>query len=398
MNISHRLFELEIDPGWWIWRGYHPYSRIQDEFIDTPELECREYGDPVSHEPMDEPQFDEEGAFPLLKPSIDVLGVPCRSRKQRGWYQVQSFPPPVASSRNAATDRASAAARLPMEMIFKIGWSVGSSHSTTSHMWVKSPTLRHELASWARVCRHWAKVIQPRLFAGVTISSNSEMTQLLEIRRTSLTELARYNTRLELLDSLGTPPFTHLTSPIKAQYTKYDWGVYNSLAMTGPLPASQGPTLRSIHARVPRSLPCSTSSFIGTLMLQHIHFRSPMDLLRLVSELPDLGSLTGMRLTWPTGSTLPPVPPMWMSHRPHVRGCQMIFIDCTAGQFCRWLAFLMTPRESFSNALGALMRQIDQWLRNITVFNATIRGVDERGEPGIGACSTLPPVSLAATR
>ena len=51
-------------------------------------------------EPMDQPNFDAEQPFPLWKPDIDVLGIPSRSRKQRGWFQISR--PPSSHTLNIA--------------------------------------------------------------------------------------------------------------------------------------------------------------------------------------------------------------------------------------------------------------------------------------------------------
>ena len=92
--VLQEVIELQIVPQWWVWRGYRPFGRIQDDLIDTPELRW-----PTRRDPMDAPEFNEELAFPLLKPSIDIFGIPRRSRRQRGWYQVRS---PLLRSRPAA--------------------------------------------------------------------------------------------------------------------------------------------------------------------------------------------------------------------------------------------------------------------------------------------------------
>ena len=91
-------FELEIEWNWWTWRGFRPYDRIEHEFIDCPE--CESFWQLLC-DPMDLGRFEEEDAFPLLKPSIHVFGFPRLSRTQRGWHQVL---PPSGKRENSCQD------------------------------------------------------------------------------------------------------------------------------------------------------------------------------------------------------------------------------------------------------------------------------------------------------
>ena len=309
-------------------------------------------------DPMHEPTFDEENAFPQLKPSANVFGVPLRSRKQRGWYQVQQHPQPMtqlASMDVLLTVRPTAsAACLPVELIHQIGESL-IDYTGPGAGRPQNP-FRDEYVWCARVCRHWAKVMQPRLFAGLQIGSHSEMVQLLDIRRTSLTGLAQSDPQAGLRDSLDGAPFTHLAPHMKP---------WNSLTITGPLPTSQGTTLRSIHGRVPRSLPTSASASIGLLTLRHIHFRYFADLVKLLSEASNVRVLTAIGLTWPQESE-PYVVAKNKHGKPFPDLCQVTLNGCTTRQSC--LALLLTTERSFSEVLLALTHRIDNWLPEATAF------------------------------
>ena len=354
-----------VQPRYKVNDGYHNYVVWEEQ------------------DPMDEGGFDQEKAFPLLKPAADVLGIPCRSRKQRGWYQVRKQPQLATPSAGVVASPALSPADLPIELILNIAESMGLSRW---HGEEQVTMIRHELASCARVCRHWANAVQPRLFEGVTISSHSEINELLEIRRTTFTELAQYNSGPELKDWLTNPPFSHLASRMTARYPKNGWGAYNALTITGPLPASQGPTLRTIYGRIPRSLPATESACIHNLTLQHVHFRTFLDLLRLISELSKLIYFTGSQVTWPKASEPPNVPERFTSGKRRLALLQVALDDCTAGQ--SWLTLLLIRKKSFSEAIGLLTRRIDDWLPEVTAFYAGDRS-EHWSRSDIGACLSL---------
>ena len=252
--VLQEVIELQIDPQWWVWRGYRPFGRIQYDLIDTPELRW-----PTRRDPMDAAEFNEEQAFPLLKPSIDVLGIPRRSRRQRGWYQVRSSrrSQPAAILDGTATSPTNSAAGPPLDILLLILESIRYSNAFYGTGLLVA---RRELGICARVCRDWAKVLQPQLFEYLTIRSAEEMGQLGEILRNSLTGLAKQDPNFKLEDSLSIHPFTHLAS---ISICKNARGAVrlNSLSIGGPLPSARGLSLRSVYGRLPRSLPVGHKSW-----------------------------------------------------------------------------------------------------------------------------------------
>ena len=287
MDLSQEAVQLEIVEDWWIWRGFRPFVRAEEKFIPTPELKEHQFA--KLHDAMDQYKFSEDRAFPLTKPAIDVFGVPPRSRKQRGWYQVVSPSLPAIPLDHTVLR---SAADLPPELIATIADDSNS-------------------VSCTRVCRYWANILQPRVFAkGLAILSSAEMEQLFDIRRTSLTNLARYGMSLHLRDTLRNEPFTHRASSVKPGSV----GLH-TLHIIGPLPPSSGVTLRSINGRLPRSLPRSSILHLSRLWLRDVHFRYLTDLLRLVWELTVLEYFGGFQLTWKSESTRPGGLAAWVASR-----------------------------------------------------------------------------------
>ena len=365
--LRQEVIELQIDSQWWLWCGYQPFSRVQDGFINAPELRWLRRRDP-----MDAPEFNEELAFPLLKPSIDIFGIPRRSRRQRGWYQVRS---PLLRSRPAAilndvgTAATSSDTGPPPDIRSSILESIRFSEAFYSTGLLVA---RHELGMCAQVCHHWAKVLQPQLFECLTISSAGEIRQLGDILRTSLTGLARHDPNFKFEDSLSVHPFTHLASISICKRERVTIRL-NELSIRGPLPSSRGLSLRSVHGRLPRSLPARHFILLGELKLRDIHFRLFTDFIRLVSELPTLRTLVGIQLTWSQVLEPPLVPRAGASWRRHVGDnfCAVTLRDCTVGQ--HWPALLLIGRKSLSDEPGTLTRQIDESLSDVVGFGVRWR-------------------------
>ena len=359
--MASPVFELDISEEWWIWRGYLPYIPAEERSVGSPELELWENDDGHTYfrrcDPIDERDFSEERAFPLITPAIDVFGVPLRSRKQRGWYQVV-HPAPVISLENAVLQPLHSAVEFPPEIISRIAdAAIGGNEPDPELEWSS-----HELSSYAMVCRHWANVVQPRLFQRVTVNSHREITQLLNIHRTSLTKLAQHGTLLELMDKLGNEPFAHLATDVRP-----DAHLKHLLVISGPLPPNCGSRFRSIHALLPRSLPPSRVLRLSRLVMQDIHFRFFTDLIQLVWELPVLTFLQGTRLTWESESVRPGALLAWVAaRRSKLRSSGASMEACTPHQHC--LTLLLTGVLNFHRPLGDLVRHIDEQLAGVREF------------------------------
>ena len=342
--------ELEIPDDWWVWHGFRPYIRAEELFIASPEFKGWPW---IRLDPMDREGSLEDGGFPLLKPSIDTLGIPSRSRKQRGWYQILS----PAHSPSSTPQRMRSAADLPMELIFTIAETA---------VRIIEPGIewsRHDFASWALVCRHWAEVLQPAVFRDLTIRTYSEMTRLLRIRRTSLTRLAQSAVDpLALEDKLGHTPFTHLATRLSTD------SIVEELTIIGPLPTCAGTSLRSIHGTLPRSLPGASVLSVRSLKLEDIHFRYFLDLVRVVLEIPALDFFAGSKLTWESESAREGALLAWVETRRSMPRLAIItLMDCIPHQ--HHLALLLTGRPNLYGELGQLVQCIDEDLASVDTFS-----------------------------
>ena len=172
-------------------------------------------------------------------------------------------------------------------------------------MW--SEWTRQELASCARVCRYWADLFQPIIFNHVTICEQKQMTLLHSTHLVLLSKVAQHTAQLTLKDNFDIP-FTHCASSVQLISN-----AQRRLETVGPIPASCGPSLQSIHGVLPRSLPHSSIFQVDRLELQDVHFRTFMDLVRLVRERRTLEYCYGTRLTWKTEVTRIRMPASWMS-------------------------------------------------------------------------------------
>ena len=346
MDSPREVVELDLEEDWWLWRGFLPYNRAKEEFMESPEFEkipVWGISEQSRRDPMDQAEYSEERAFPLLKPSIDVLGVPRRSRRQRGWYQVRS-PRTSTSTVSNPLPPMRTAADLPLDLVSMIAEAA---------RWLLVD--RHQLASCASVCQSWTKVLRPRLFATLSINSRAHMNYFLKIQRSPLGEsLQRSATTLCLTQQLDEIPFTHLAHLVRMKVNKL-----SELRIVGPLPSNQGRSLRSIHGCIPRTLPSSSIRHFNRLELRDIHFRSVADFVRLVRELHFLIFLTGARLTWGGGREEVLSTP---ARRRASRGClqKVQLTDCTSHH--RWLALLAVCTPEICSVVGGLVQLVeDQW-------------------------------------
>ena len=331
---------LAIDDDWWPWRGFWPYNRAEQKHMNTPELDASWFGN--RRDPMDEDQYSEERAFPLLKPSIDVLGVPRRSRTQRGWYQIRSpsrVSPPLPSN---VPQVIRTAADLPPELLLRIA-ELGDYS-------------KHELATYGRVCRHWTDVLQRMLLHFIVITSHSTITRLLHSAPWSKMDV--HTEIIELQQRLDSTPFTHLGSYVP-QGRRCDQLL---LTIYGPLNAKNGTNLRSVYGCVPRTLPSSYSRHFSALQLQDIQFHSVADFVQLVRELRSLRRMDGAQLAWSTGhEELLSTP----ARRRLSRHCLRLVVlaNCTPQHRSSALMLVCTP--DIHSAVGEVVRLVDAQLANV---------------------------------
>lgn len=269
--------KLEIDEEWYWWRGYQS-SNYRYSW----------------RKKMDGPEFYTESAFPLLKPDIDVFGVPCRSRRQRGWYQV-AVPflgrPSERTGKRAHFQALAKPSDIPPELFDNLLHHLKDWNNTRDRR-----EMRSTLARCALVCRYWSVRCQESLFDDLGLDSRENALQLLGFTRTPTSAVSSFVWRVDVpqVQAVSGTPWLHLISVIGDRAHKELEQYYVSLE--GPLPAGQ--RMRSIHHRLPRSLPAHFSRCIWWLSLTDIHFKELDDLMHLIWEMPHLYQLDCDRVTW----------------------------------------------------------------------------------------------------
>lgn len=272
---------LEIDEVWLRWRGdlqdYHDGIATMHIFA-------------MREDPMDRDGYKEAVAFPMRKPNFDVFGIPGRTRKQRGWYQVQPHPKsrpkqhaiflaPESSPGVSATG-----ADIPTELVRLVG------EMMSQRLWAGDDEDRSTMVTCALVCRHWASQFLPKILNCVEIHSRRRAFGLWEFDRSPARCFHRGCDSFVSVDvnRLSELSFMHLLAQMRCR--KID------VRLQGPLPRGWK-TLRSVHQALPQSLPRSLSVGITRLQLRGIHFQRFSDLTHLVCELTDLEYLVCDKVT-----------------------------------------------------------------------------------------------------
>ena len=266
--------------GWWLWRGFTAERNDIDYWAWVGEAKWKEGDDPV-----DMKSYDPIVAFPSLKPRLDIFGIPPRTRKQRGWYQVSNVlkgSSCAASSLPSRVDVAAVAlatgADIPPELFDVI--------LDCLDFWDK-----RTLGACARVCLYWASKCQPRLFERPQLNSREDILPLCQFERTPRSDrLPRLRSSCIASTTVSSPPWLHHMSVSHKTWTRN-----NSVDLDGPLPPQR--TLRSVHFQLPRTSP-QFSTNILQLRLTNVHFNHFDDLAHLMSDLRYLWQFRGEKLTW----------------------------------------------------------------------------------------------------
>lgn len=295
-------FQLDLPREWTLWHAYKRHESPNPQYCDcqfkSDKCDFR-FGDLevhwdhkllryILHDPMDEPGYQEATAFPSRKPNIDVFGPPShRSRKQRGWYQVRSWPPRPQLQTFSSDGRhfLLLAEVLPQELIRRI----------LDHCIINgqlSGNARGELARCGQVCRFWADHCRITLFATLSLISENDMLDLRDFQDDDRCLFLPYLDEIVIAqENLTEPPWTHTFIPI------WHEGNFVRVELQGPLPPSLR-TLRSVHTTLPRSLPRHFCGLIREVDLFDLHLRRFHDLIHLMGELPDLSAIRCTRVTW----------------------------------------------------------------------------------------------------
>ena len=207
MPSAGAAIKLRIYDEWWLWEGYlsdgyrterpvwKENTRSIDVWLDFAAGVWR-WKEPR----VDGRYYEAEHLFPLLKPDIDVLGVPSRSRKQRGWYQITSR---GILPLDAPTAVHAIAAELPPELLTYI-LEIGS-----------TDRLFHDrdLQALSLVCRHFSDFGAYKRLGRAVVRSRAHLFAMKDDLGHPLS-LVRHNLHhLNMVHNLVSFPFLHAPCP-----------------------------------------------------------------------------------------------------------------------------------------------------------------------------------------
>lgn len=311
--MAGSVVHLDICEAWWRWGGYGSYP-----LSDTKD----------SHS---------ANAFPSLKPDMDIFGIPRRSRKQRGWYQIKHHMSGISAIQGLQSAPAASAADIPQELFNSILAAYVLTERERARSWDSSfITDKRQLGACGLVCRHWAAICQKKIYRNIIIRSRQDVCQLVDFVKSPISRVRGYISATTIpAQKLGGSPWIHIlsTTPLSVDGFR-DF----SIALEGPLPLGQK-TLRSIHQALPRSLP-EFSSRISHLSLSDIHFKNLDDLIHLAWEIPSMTELKCSRVTW---DSLPRILPciaadIERTKRPEYFAARMSQCSPSWSQAAIWLA------------------------------------------------------------
>ncbi|KAJ3536300.1 hypothetical protein NM688_g6857 [Phlebia brevispora] len=286
LELSTTFFELEIPQEWRFSRIPYPGRGPVRWDEGRPHQEAYQ-------DPMDTENFNEETAFPLVKPNIEVFGLlpPATLRRQRGWYQRNRWRPP----KRKGVDRGKKAATgedVPPELFdIVIGWLVNGRLQNAPRDRVSAS--KQELGSMALVCRHWAKLIQPMIFRVTMLRGREDVNTLLSFLRSPTTAVSKYLQHPQLSLNIATYPcipWIHIACSSNMLSKQFILA-----RIDGPLPS--GRSMKGLHDMLPRNCPLFFSR-IEELLLTDVHFKSLPCILRSVRDMADLKFVRLVKVTW----------------------------------------------------------------------------------------------------
>ena len=315
MVPSNPTVQLEVVEEWRVWSTYMRSGWDYDMNLLWTHTDLMDIV----------PEYDELHAFPSLKPDLDILLPPPRSRKQRGWYHKVTYPNAQSSKPPVRGRRAATGADIPPELIHLIG----------DHLSVDAFLTSNRMGAYTLVCRHWARSIQARMFETVTIDTHARFLRFLRFLTQPLSRLRIYVNILYLSYTISFgAQFLHMLPKLLRLLSTESESVHTTISLLGPLPDCMS-TIRSIYSTLPRTLPQTLSSCVTRLELFSIHFQCFEDVAQLLCELPALNHLQARQLTWAMRAI-----PAGLSRK--LQQCISLgrVLDCTATDCTQYWPFL----------------------------------------------------------
>ncbi|KAJ3524731.1 hypothetical protein NM688_g8512 [Phlebia brevispora] len=312
-------------------------------------------------DPMDEVDFDERTAFPTFKPNIEVFGPPARSRKQRGWFQVQRWshsdlqPVCTVVGTAHAVKHTATGEEVPPELLDRIVRSFtlyddDARSSPTRRVIAKKRDLSHV----ALVCRRWASVGQSLIFQRVALRCRTDVDDLVALVQHPSSKVASYIsvvvlspvTESHLAQSTqareghrrAQAPWIHTISSTPLPSILRSRGARIAVRVSGS-PTIKRPLSILIH-RLPGAVP-GLFSDIEYLALADMHLKTLRDLIYVIRQLPSLAAVSCQNVTW--GGSNGDIPSLSLYP---ARIISYMMQGCTDNMAAAWLSFLVPPTRS----------------------------------------------------
>lgn len=197
---------------------------------------------------------------------------------------------------------------LPPEMLGNIAEILSGKFIETFNDGADSHPLelsKRELSARALTCRYWAKLLRPKLFTELILSTSEDAKMfqscIIAPHRADM-DIARHVRRLMLRYNVTHSPWLHLVFLCRGPLTHLR---LVKVCLLGGVDA-MNVTLRSVHQGLPRSFPPSLS-YINTLELQGLTFPTFSDLSSTLRSAPVLFVTPGL-MEMPSQSYAPVMP------------------------------------------------------------------------------------------
>lgn len=258
-----------------------------------------------------------ESALFSLKPDFDVFGIPERTRKQRGWYQIHRGPKTKSHTTSPLSYVATAATRptyakstdLPLETIDMILY-----HSSVVKMVSKGATgarfvlvwMPEQAANVSLVSRRFTYTFQGLAFLQIRLRSFSDFQTYRTMVEDKNGYAARSTMDLKVYHDPSSAPWLHNLYALTNWRKTLSIVLYLGSAKAGP--ESRSGHVSSIFAHIPRRMPATFCARIYRLCITNVSFHNFGELVRLVWDLGELEKLSSSNLTFKCEPEVPQYP------------------------------------------------------------------------------------------